>query len=107
MSQFIKFCFTSSMLNMFRTLIHPSSGACHTDTTPTNHTETPKHIETRTHNQCGDTIEKSQAPDDGCINVRNMLNIEEVKENLINCDIRFVSYSSTILYLFVCVSPVP
>jgi len=38
-----------------------------------------KHIETRTHNQCGDTIEKSQAPDDGCINVRNMLSIEEVK----------------------------
>jgi len=24
-------------------------------------------------------IEKSQAPDDGCINVRNMLSIEEVK----------------------------
>ena len=43
------------------------------------HTETPTHIETRTHDQCGDTIEKSQAPDDGCINVRNMLNIEEVK----------------------------
>ena len=39
----------------------------------------PTHIETRTHNQCGDTIEKSQAPDDGCINVRNMLSIEEVK----------------------------
>ena len=53
MSQFIKFYFTSSVLNMFRTLIHPSSGACdysvvsycivsvwqasacHTDTTPT------------------------------------------------------------------------
>jgi len=32
-----------------------------------------------THYQCGDTIEKSQAPDDGCINVRNMLSIEEVK----------------------------
>jgi hypothetical protein len=30
----------------------------------------PAHIETRTHDQCGDTIEKSQAPDDGCINVR-------------------------------------
>jgi hypothetical protein len=43
------------------------------------HTETPAHIETRTHDQCGDTIEKSQAPDDGCINVRNMLSIEEVK----------------------------
>ena len=27
-SLFIKFYFTSSMLNMFRTLIHPSSGAC-------------------------------------------------------------------------------
>ena len=24
-------------------------------------------------------VEKSQAPDDGCINVRNMLSIEEVK----------------------------
>jgi len=43
------------------------------------HTETPTHIETRTHKHCGDTIEKSQAPDDGCINVRNMLGIEEVK----------------------------
>ena len=42
-------------------------------------TETPTHIETRTHNQCGDTIEKTQAPDDGCINVRNMLSIEAVK----------------------------
>jgi len=43
------------------------------------HTETPKHIETRTHDQCGDSIEKSQVPDDGCINVRNMLSMEEVK----------------------------
>ena len=43
------------------------------------HTETPTHIETSTHDQCGDSIEKSQAPDDGCINVRNMLNIEEVQ----------------------------
>jgi len=34
-------------------------------------------------NQCGDTIEKSQAPDDGCINVRNMLSIRrsEIKLN--------------------------
>jgi len=39
------------------------ASACHTDTTPTSHTETLTHIETRTHNQCGDTIEKSQAPD--------------------------------------------
>jgi len=53
--------------------------ACHTDTTPTSYTETPTHIETRTHNQCGDVIEKSQAPDEGCINVRNMLSTEEAK----------------------------
>jgi len=55
MSQFIKFYFTSSMFTMFRTLIHPSSGTC--DFSIVSHT-----------NQCGDTIEKSQAPDDGCIN---------------------------------------
>jgi len=63
----------------------------------TSHTETPTHIETRTHDQCGDTTEKSQAPDDGCINVRNMLSIEEVK-NLITSGIKLVSYSSTIKY---------
>ena len=28
MSLFIKFYFTSSMFNMFQTLIHPSSGTC-------------------------------------------------------------------------------
>jgi len=60
----------------------------------TSNTETPTHIETRTHDQCGDTIEKSQAPDDGCINVRNMLSIEEVKKKLIPSDIKLVSYSS-------------
>ena len=43
------------------------------------YTETPTHIETRTQDQCGDTIEKSQAPDDVYINVGNMLSIEEVK----------------------------
>ena len=43
------------------------------------HTETPTHNEPRTHDQCDDSLVMSQAPDDGCINVRNMLNIEEVK----------------------------
>ena len=43
------------------------------------HIDSPTHIETRTHDKCGVTIEESQAPDDGCINVRNMLSIEEVK----------------------------
>ena len=102
MSQVIKFYFTSSMLNMFQTLVHPSSGACDFSIVSPHwscvlvsmyvgvsvwlgiepqpsHTEAPTYIETRTHDQCGDTIEKSQAPDDGCINVRNMLCIEEVK----------------------------
>jgi len=115
MSQFIKFYFTSSVLSMFRTLIHPTSEAfyfsdvsphwlcvlvsmcvgvsvwlvrvvsvwqaeaCNTDTTLTSHTETPTHIETRTHNQCDDTTEKPKASDVGCINVRNMLSTEEVK----------------------------
>ena len=123
MSLVIKFYFTSSMLNMFRTLIQPSSGACdfsivsphwscvlvsmcvgvsvwlsacYTDTTPTQpHRNSNTHIETRTHDQCDDSIEKSQAPDDGCINVRNMLSIEEVKQNIITSDIKLVSYSST------------
>ena len=54
-------------------------GGIRVDTTPTIHTETPTHIETRTHNECGDTMEKSQAPGDGCINVRNMLSTEEIK----------------------------
>ena len=165
MSQFIQFYFTSSMLNMFQILIHPSSGACDFSVVsphwlhvlistcagvsvwlvgvvsvwqaeaqlvlqpatriplhrqePANffcittlvvcsyfdmcwsfgvagwggirvagwstscasawHTETPAHFEIRTRNQCGDTTQKSQAPDDGCINVWNMLSIEEVK----------------------------
>jgi len=83
MSLVIMFYFSSSMFNMFRTLIHPSSGAC--DFLP--------HWSCVLVSmcvgvsvwlgwggiQCGNTTEKSQAPDDGCINVRNMLNIEEVK----------------------------
>jgi len=31
------------------------------------------------YDQCGDIIAKSEAPDDGYINVRNMLSIDEVK----------------------------
>jgi len=79
MSLVIMFYFTSSMLNMFRTLIHSSTGACDFSIVSPSHTETPTHIETRTHDPFGETIEKSQAPDDECINVRNMLSIEEVK----------------------------
>jgi len=80
MSQFIKFYFISSMVNMFRTLIHPSSGACDFSIiSPHWLCDLVSMCETRSHYQCGDIIEKSQAPDDGCINVRNMLSIEQVK----------------------------
>jgi len=72
MSHFIKFYFISSMWQA-------EVSARNMDTTPTSHTKTPTHIETRTHDQCGVTTGKSQAPDDGYINVRNMLSIEEVK----------------------------
>ena len=89
MSQFIKFYFTS-ILDMFRTLIHSSSGACDFSIVSPHWLcvlvlmcvgasvwlvgvvsvwQAPTHIETRTRNQCGDTIEKSQAPDDGGIDV--------------------------------------
>ena len=132
MSLFIKFYFTSYMLNMFRTLINPSSGACdtlvvcscfdvcwsfgvagwggirvagwnsasacHTDTTPTQphrnswstvsacHTDTTPtqpHRNSNTHRNKNKQPmwwynRKVAAPDDGCINVRNMLSMEEV-----------------------------
>ena len=86
MSQFIKFYFTSSMLNMFRTLIHPSSGACDFSIVSPHWLCVGVSVWLvgvvsvwQTEAQCGDTIEKSQAPDDGCISVRDMLSIEEVK----------------------------
>jgi len=119
MSQFIKFYFTSSTLNMFRILIHPTLGVCdfsvvsphwlcvpistcvgvsvwlvgvvsvwqaevalQSSTRIPPQPATPKLQHTskqRTHNQCGDTTEKSQAPDDGCIDIQNTLSTEEVK----------------------------
>ena len=92
MSLVIKFYFTSSILNMFRTLIHPSSGACDVSIVSSHWSCVLVsmcvgisvwlgwggiHVMLRTHDQCGDKIEKSQAPDDGCINVRNMLSIKK------------------------------
>ena len=73
--------FSSYMYKSFITLMYLCSRLQPATRIPPqpSHTETPTHIETRTHDQCGDTIDKSQAPDDGCINVRNILNIDEVK----------------------------
>jgi len=96
MSLVIRFYFTSSVLNMFRTVIHPSSGAydfsivsphwsCVLVSMCVGVSVWPGWGGIRVagfsllHDQCGDTIEKSQAPDDGYINVRNMLSTEEVK----------------------------
>jgi len=77
---FIDMCSKVSVgLQFYVDFLDSKASACHTDTTPTSHTETPTHVETRTHNQYGDTIEKSQALGDGYINVRNLTSIEEVK----------------------------
>ena len=45
------------------------------DTTPpqTNHNVTPTHIEPEQYNPWNNSTNKSQAPEDGCINIRNML----------------------------------
>jgi len=97
------------LLNMFRILIHPSSGACdlfdelmhglycsgsmcvcvtlrfswggvvsvcrlkYCIRIPHHHNVTPTHIEPEQYNPCINSSNKSQAPEDGCINIRNML----------------------------------
>jgi len=86
MSLVIKFYFTSSMLNMFRILIYPSSGDCDISI------ESPHRSCVLVSKRvgvsvwlgwCGIRLQQTeaqlQAPDNGCINVRNMLSIEEVK----------------------------
>ena len=83
------------MLNMFRTLIHPSSGACDFPILyqigrmflfrcvlefRCGWVGVVSVLQAEAQLQySGDTIEMSQAPDDGCINVRNMLSKEEMK----------------------------
>jgi len=67
------FYFTSYVLNMFQTLIYPSSGAC--DCEPNlQHT-----MNWEQNNQCRNSTAQLQAPDDEYINVWNMLSTEEVK----------------------------
>jgi len=50
----------------------------HTDTTPpqSNHNVTPTHIEPEQYNPWNNSTNKLQAPEDGCINIRNMLSIK-------------------------------
>jgi len=49
----------------------------HTDTTPPQpyHNVTPTHIEPDQYNPRNNSTHKSQAPEDGCINIQNMLSI--------------------------------
>jgi len=89
------------MLNMFRMLVHPSSGTCDLfvelfrglycsgsmcvgvtlwfgwgGVVQPNHNVTPTHIEPEQYNPRNNSTNKSQAPEDGCINIRNMLSIK-------------------------------
>ena len=67
------------MLNMFRMLIHPSSGACDLFVELFHelyHNVTPANIEPEQYNPWNNSTNKSQAPEDGCINIRNMLSIK-------------------------------
>ena len=50
----------------------------HPDTTPPqpNHNVTPTHIEPEQYNPWNNSTNKSQVPEDGCINIRNMLSIK-------------------------------
>ena len=75
MSLLIKFYFTSCMLNVFRTLINQSSGACEFSIVS-------PHWSCVLVSMCvGVSVwqAEAQGPDGECINVRNMLSIEEVK----------------------------
>ena len=54
------------------------SFSLHKDTTTPqpNHTVTPTHIEPEQYNPWNNSKSKSQAPEDGCTNIRNMLSIK-------------------------------
>jgi len=68
----------------------------HADTTPPqpDHTVTPTHIEPDQYNPWNNSSNKSQAPEDGCINIRNMLSIKYWNNKA--SDIQLVSLYSTI-----------
>ena len=53
----------------------PILSRLHKDTTPTqpDHTVTPTHIEPEQYNPWNNSTNKSQAPEDGCTNILNML----------------------------------
>jgi len=81
---------------------HHHSQTCilHTDTTPPqpNHNVTPTHIEPEQYNPWNNSTNKSQAPQDGCINIRNMLSIKQWNNKA--SDIKLVSLYSTIKMMY-------
>jgi hypothetical protein len=107
----LAFLFHYLMLNMFRMLVHPSSVACvlfvelfhglycsgcrlkhcfslHPDTAPPqpNHNVTPTNIVPEQYNPRNNSTNKSQATEDGCINIRNMLSINnEIIKQVTSC----------------------
>jgi len=73
----LAFLFHYLMLNMFRMLIHPSSAACDLFVELFHVlycSGTMRVAEHRT--RANNSTNKSQAPEDGCINIRNMLSIK-------------------------------
>ena len=69
-----------------------------TDTTPPqpNNNVTPTHIDPEQYNPWNNSTHKSQAPEDGCINIRNMLSIKW--RNNKASDIKLVSLYSTSIW---------
>jgi hypothetical protein len=114
------------LLNTFRMLIRPSSGAwdlfvelfhglycsgsmcvdvtlyfrLHKDTTPPqpNHTVTPTRIIPEQYNTWNNSTNKSQAPEDGCINTRNMLNMKQWNKKASDIKLVYI-YSTATHYL--------
>jgi len=60
------------LFNMFRMLIHPSSGACDLFVELL-HGLYGSHFEPEQYNPCNKSSNKSQTPEDGCISIRSML----------------------------------
>ena len=74
----LAFLFHHLMLNLF-VVWYPYAGwSLHKDTTPhqPNHTVTTTHIEPEQYNAWNNSTKKSQAAEDGCINIRNKLSIK-------------------------------
>ena len=93
------------LLNMFRMLVHPSSGACDVFVDLFHVLYwfgsmcvgvTVLHIEPEQYNTWNKSTNKSQAPEDGCTNIRNMLSSKWWNNKA--CDIKLVYLYSSIIY---------